>query len=125
MSEPRITGAPFALLENTRDPNAPARRYTRPVGAVLAHSPEEVISALSELESARARGLHACGYIAYEAGYALQGLALPTFPDAVQAQPLLHFQLFENCELLDQADSVAWLASLAGDEACAIHAAEL
>jgi para-aminobenzoate synthetase/4-amino-4-deoxychorismate lyase len=117
MSEARITDAPFALLENTRDPAASARRYTRPVGAVLVHRPEEMAAALSALEAARLKGLHA--------GYALQGLPLPAFPDAAPSQALLHFQLFEDCELLDPAASSAWLVSLAGNEGCAIHAAEL
>lgn len=125
MSEPRITGEIFALLENTRDPAAPARRYNRPVGAVLAHRPEELASALAALEAARTRGLHACGYIAYEAAYALQGLPLPQFPEPRARQPLLHFQLFEQCELLDLEASTAWLATLAGDEACAVHEIEL
>jgi para-aminobenzoate synthetase/4-amino-4-deoxychorismate lyase len=125
MSEPRITGEVFALLENTRDPAAPARRYTRPVGAVLAQRPEELVSALAALEAARARGLHACGYIAYEAGYVLQGLPLPDFPEPQATQPLLHFQLFEHCELLNAETSAAWLKTLAGDEACAVHEIEL
>ncbi|HWT53740.1 MAG TPA: aminodeoxychorismate synthase component I [Rhodocyclaceae bacterium] len=125
MSEPRVTGEVFALLENTRDPAAPARRYTRPVGAVLARHPEELSAALAALESARSKGLHACGYIAYEAGYALQGLPLPDFPEPLPPQPLLHFQLFAQCELLETNAADAWLASLAGEEAAAVHAIEL
>jgi para-aminobenzoate synthetase / 4-amino-4-deoxychorismate lyase len=125
MSESRITGEVFALLENTRDLAAPARRYTESVGAILARRPEELASALAELEAAKRKGLHACGYIAYEAGYALQGLPLPEFPEPVTNQPLLHFQLFGKCELLSPDQSAAWLASLAGDQACAIHDAEL
>ncbi|MDE2598198.1 MAG: aminodeoxychorismate synthase component I [Rhodocyclaceae bacterium] len=125
MSEPRITGAPFALLENTRDPSAPARRYTRPVGAVLAHRPEELAAALAELDAARRKSLHACGYIAYEAGYALQGLPIPAFPDFAPTRPLLHFQLFQSCELIAPGDSAEWLEAQAGEEACAIHDQEL
>ncbi|HWU84562.1 MAG TPA: aminodeoxychorismate synthase component I [Rhodocyclaceae bacterium] len=125
MSEPCITGEVFALLENTREPDAPARRYTRPVGAVLASHPEELPAALAALDSARSRGLHACGYIAYEAGYALNRLPMPAFPPPVPTQPLLHFQLFEQCELLSPPAAIAWLEMLAGDEAAAVHAVEL
>lgn len=125
MSEPRITGEIFALLENTREPDVPARRYTRPVGAVLARQPQELPAALAALEAARHKGLHACGYIAYEAGYALQGLPLPEFPEPLPPQPLLHFQLFAQCELLSPEAAAAWLATLAGDEAAAVYAIEL
>lgn len=126
MSEPRITSDVFALLENTRDPHAPARRYTRPAGTVLATCPEEVARALVMLEEARAKGLHACGYLAYEAAYVLQGLPLPAFPEPQpQTTPLLHFQLFEHCELLSHAASTTWLTTLAGEEACAVHEVEL
>ena len=125
MSEPRITGASFALLENTRDPDAPARRYTSPVGEIIAYSQEKVLPALAELEVARAKGLHACGYLAYEAGYVLQGLPLPKFSEPHPHSPLLHFQLFENCELLSAAQAASWLTTLAGDKASAIHEVEL
>ncbi len=115
----------LALLENTRDPHAPARRYTRPVGAIIAHAPDQVLPALAELDVARSLGLHACGYVSYEAGYTLMGLPLPHFPEApatIAAQPLLHFQLFEECDLLSAAESTAWLKTLAADtDACAIH----
>ena len=125
MSEPRITGEIFALLENTRDPAAPARRYTRPAGAVLARRPEELAPALAALEAARLKGLHACGYIAYEASYALQALPIPEFPEPREAQALLHFQLFEDCELLSPEASTVWLDTLASDEGCAVHDLEL
>ena len=125
MSETRTRGATFALLENTRDPQAPARRYTCPTGAIVARRPEQIPAALAELEAARARGLHACGYLAYEAGYALQGLPLPDFPPAPEALPLLHFHLFEQCELMDSQSAADWLTQMAGDEACAVHKAEL
>ena len=125
MSEASTPHAPFALLENTRDPRAPVRRYTRPVGSIVARHPEQVAPALAQLDAARAKGLHACGYLAYEAGYALQGLALPDFPAPPDALPLLHFHLFEHCELIDAETAAAWLVQMAGSEACAVHAAEL
>lgn len=125
MSDTRTRGATFALLENTRDPQAPARRYTRPSGAIVAHRPEQIAAALAQLEAARARGLYACGYLAYEAGYALQGLPLPDFAPAPDTLPLLHFQLFEQCELLDADRAADWLTQMAGEAACAVHYAEL
>lgn len=122
-------GEVFALLENTRDPTAPARRYTAPVDAIVAHRPEQIPAALRDLEDALRRGHHACGYIAYEAAYALHGLPLPAFPDADRtrpAPPLLHFQLFADCELIDAAAAEAWLSAQAGpDSAAAVHSAGL
>ena len=58
--------APFVLLDDARDGGAAARLYTAPVGTVVAHTPEEVAPALDRLRQARARGLHAAGWIAYE-----------------------------------------------------------
>lgn len=114
----------FALLENTRDPSAPVRRYTTPSGAILARHPDELLPALAQLDATTRAGRHACGYLSYEAGYVLQGLPMPAFPEGIHT-PLLHFQLFEQCELLSAADSTAWLQTLAGDGACAIYATEL
>lgn len=123
MSHSRNGSETFALLENTRDPNAPARRYRNPAGAVIAHTPAEVLAALDAIEAASRKGLHACGYVAYEAGYGLQNLPMPAFASA--GIPLLQFQLYAQCEVLSADETDHWLNDLAGEETCAVHDLEL
>lgn len=124
MSEVNTPHAATALLENTRDPSTPARLYRHPCGEVIARRPADVLPALQALTQHSQSGLHACGYIAYEAGYGLNQLPLPDFfePDTV----LLHFVLFPEVELLDAAATEAWLQSQPGArDAVAIHDLEL
>lgn len=99
MADAMRPDAPFVLLDDARPGGAEARLYTAPVRVVVAHRRDEVASALAALDAARTDGLHAAGYIAYEAGYALEprlaGLSR-TDADA----PLLWFGLFETVEHL-------------------------
>src|SRR3546814_13416177 len=73
---------------------------------LVARSAAEVPDLLSALEAARTRGLHAAGYLAYEAG---KGLA-PAWRGAADAKaaggaPLGWFGLFESVERI-AADAV-------------------
>lgn len=90
--------APFLLFDDARA-GGPARLYRRPVGEVRADRMEEVLPALDALQAAVRDGRHAAGYLAYEAGYALdQALA----GAARQGDgPLLWFGLFEGFEEVD------------------------
>lgn len=97
--------APFVLLDDARPGAGSARLYTAPVRVVVAHRADEVAPALAALDVARAEGLHAAGYIAYEAGHALE----PRLAGLSQADgdaPLLWFGLFEAVEHL-APDAVA------------------
>jgi para-aminobenzoate synthetase/4-amino-4-deoxychorismate lyase len=84
--------APFVLLDDARPGGADACLYRAPVRTIVAHLPDEVRPALAALDAARAEGLHAAGYLAYEAGHALE----PRL-HADTAGPLLWFGLFESC----------------------------
>ena len=98
------TDTPFALLENTRDPNKASYLFQRPVGEVVCYSLEEVASKLVQLDQLRAKGLYLCGYLAYEAAYALADRQ--TFRFKHSNSPLLHFYAFaERQELSAQASS--------------------
>ena len=91
--------APFVLLDDARPGGADARFYTAPVRVVVAYRADEVAPALAALDAARADGLHAAGYIAYEAGHALE----PRIAGLSRADgdaPLLWFGLFETVEQL-------------------------
>ena len=101
------SGAPFVLLDDARVHGAVAARlFANPVETLVAHGAAEIPALLDRLEMARARGLHAAGYLSYEAG---KGLA-PAWRGAAGASdagaPLLAwFGLFERVERID-ADAV-------------------
>ncbi len=87
---------PFVLLDDARDTGAArARLYAAPVEIVEARTVAAVKPALERLRAARNRGLHAVGFIAYEAATAFE----PSIGDLpLGATPLLWFGLFEGFE---------------------------
>ncbi|MGE4322229.1 MAG: aminodeoxychorismate synthase component I [Sphingobium sp.] len=90
------------LFDDAR-PNgaAPARLYRDPVRVIAAWRQEEVQPALDRIADARDAGLHAAGYIAYEAGFAFEDRLRPLAAACEeQAMPLLWFGLFEGCRLI-------------------------
>lgn len=89
---------PFVLLDDARERGAaPARLYVDPGAAIEARSPHEVLPALERLRAARAAGLHAAGWIGYEAGLALEPRLRPRArPASANEPPLLWFALFER-----------------------------
>lgn len=86
----------------------PFRQYRDPVATVAAHRHEEVRSALQQLRESLRAGHHAAGFIAYEAGYALDPALEPHFRRC--DGPLLRFGIFEDVELLDAHERDAVLA---------------
>ena len=100
-----MISAPFVLLDDARDGGAGARLYTDPVEVVVAATREAVLPALARLRGARRRGLHAAGYLTYEAGAALAARAVPVREGD---GPLLWFGLFEGYRTLS-ATAVAEL----------------
>ena len=98
---------PFVLLDDARvEGAAAARLFADPVEVLTAYSAAGVPALLAALEAARARGLHAAGYLTYEAGKALA----PAWRGAVDAEagdaPLGWFGLFHRVRRID-ADKVA------------------
>ncbi|WP_235588067.1 aminodeoxychorismate synthase component I [Sphingopyxis sp. H115] len=99
--------APFVFLDDARaDGAAPARLFRDPVGTLVAKTAGDIPALFESLEAAGARGLHAAGYLAYEAG---KGLA-PAWrgpadnavaDDAVDDRPLGWFGLFDAVERID------------------------
>lgn len=102
--------APFVLLDDARPGGIDARLYRDPVRIVTAHAPDEVRPALAALDAARGEGLHAAGYLAYEAGHALEP-RLGTPPISGQ---LLWFGLFETYATVCASDVPALLPDPAG-----------
>lgn len=88
---------PYVLLDDAR-PGGEARLYRNPVEIVEAWTPAEVPAALDRLRAAH--GLHAAGFLSYEAGRAFE----PRVPDCGPAStPLLWFGLFDRWEPVDPA----------------------
>ena len=89
---------PFVLLDDVRA-GGTAWLYRDPTEIVAAHNPGEVRPCL-----ARLRGRHAAGFIAYEAGYALEPKLAPLAAAPPQSEPpLLWFGLFDRAERVDAA----------------------
>ena len=93
MLSPSLLRGPFVLLDDARAGGAAARLYVDPVRIVTALTVAEVRPALDTIRAAQRGGLHAAGFLSYEAGAAFEAtLAAP-----VQAgMPLLWFGLFER-----------------------------
>jgi len=96
---------PFVLLDDARvEGRRPLMLYRNPVEQIMARTLDEVRPALAKLREGQARGLHAAGYLAYEAGLALEPkLARIDARQGVEDAPLLWFGLFEQAEELDEA----------------------
>lgn len=89
--------APFVLLDDAREgvrdgagDGRLARLYVEPVRIVRADTPEQVAPAFAALRAARAQGLHAAGYLTYDAAAAFE----PVLGAGGGTPPLLWFGLF-------------------------------
>ena len=111
--------APFILLDDARaDGASPARLYANPREAVVARTVDEVLPALKRIDALRGEGLHLAGYLAYEAGLALEPkLAALAAVRTGATGPLVWFGAFESYRELAAEDVPAWLAKQAGGTA--------
>ncbi|MBX3565332.1 MAG: aminodeoxychorismate synthase component I [Sphingomonas sp.] len=91
---------PFVLLDDARPGGAGARLYRDPVGVVRAEGPGDVKAAMAELRAARARGLHAAGYLTYDAGKSFE----PRAEAMTGKAPCLWFGLFDGYETVTPPD---------------------
>jgi para-aminobenzoate synthetase/4-amino-4-deoxychorismate lyase len=108
---------PFVLLDDARAgaSAADALLYEAPEKLFVAHRPEEVEAVLAAAEAARVAGGGAlAGYIAYEAGLALEPRLAPLAAQrAGAAGPLVWLGLFDAPTRIAAADVPAWLADRA------------
>ncbi len=110
---------PFVLLDDARSDGAsPARLYRAPREVVLARRSDEVAASLARIDGLRRDGAHLAGYLAYEAGLALEP-RLAGFARHGAAGPLVWFGVFDGYEELSGAEVASWLA----EHAEADHAA--
>ena len=110
---------PFILLDDARPTEASdARLYRAPLEIVVARHADEVAPALERLDALRGQGHELAGYLAYEAGLALEPKLAPLAPARNGASgPLLWFGAFTGHEVIPAANVPAWLARHASGSA--------
>ena len=102
---------PFVLLDDMRPDGGAARLYRNPAAVIVARQIEEVRPALAEVRAGIARGLHAAGWIAYEAAPAFE----PAIAQAATGEgPFLWLGLFDTVERIDPAALASRLPDPAG-----------
>ena len=109
---------PFVLLDDARASGASdAQLFRDPREIFVARRPEEVAGVLEAAEAARqATGATLAGYLAYEAGLALEEKLMPLAAERTGAGgPLVWLGLFDSCERMPSADVPQWLEANAGD----------
>ncbi len=111
--------APFILLDDARpDGASPARLYQSPREVVLARRVEEVLPALERIAGLSADGLFLAGFLAYEAGLALEPRLAPRAASRCGANgPLVWFGAFESYREIAADEVSAWLAGQASGTA--------
>ena len=105
--------SPFVLLDDARSEGASdAQLFTQPAEIFVARRPEEVAPVLDAADAARqASGQHLAGYIAYEAGLALEDRLCPlSHRRAGAAGPLVWLGLFGPAETIAADAMPDWLA---------------
>lgn len=86
---------PFVLLDDARRDGAPVRLYAHPLEIVRADTVAEVPAVLERLREGTRAGLHAAGFMAYEAAEAFEPAVGPL---PASGGPLAWFGLFERYE---------------------------
>ena len=106
---------PFILLDDARPGGAiAARLYRAPVEVVVARRADQVPAALERVDALRDQGFELAGYIAYEAGLALEKRLEPLADRRSGAMgPLVWFGAFSGYETIAAADVPDWLSAQA------------
>jgi para-aminobenzoate synthetase / 4-amino-4-deoxychorismate lyase len=91
--------APFVLLDDARATGAsPARLYRAPVQAFCATNAAELEQALERARAAQQARYHVAGFLAYEAGFALEAKLADKLADRKLPTPLAWFGVFSGYE---------------------------
>ena len=112
------SGEPFILLDDARSEGAvDAHLFEHPSDIFVARRPEEVVRVLQEAEAARTmHGGTLAGYIAYEAGLAMEPRLMPLAQRRTGGDgPLAWFGLFDRATAIPAAEVPDWLAARAAD----------
>ena len=109
-----MAGRPFILLDDARGEGAvDAHLFENPRQVFVARAPGEVEPVLAEAEAARREsGGTLAGYLAYEAGLALEPRLRPLAAARTGADgPLVWFGLFDAPKPIPAAEVPQWLAN--------------
>ncbi|SEQ22286.1 para-aminobenzoate synthetase / 4-amino-4-deoxychorismate lyase [Devosia sp. YR412] len=101
------------LLHDTLYPHGENLWFSQPRDVLVARNGAGIKAALTQLEAANRAGLHAAGYLAYEAGFAFEERLEPFLP---KDAPLLWLGLYNAPERLSAAEVDQRLAAIAGDK---------
>lgn len=82
----------YAVILCEQGPNGKPALFDGAVETVVAHRADQIAPALARLDAARAAGFWVAGYLAYEAGYALEPKLAHLMPEG--AGPLLAFGVY-------------------------------
>ncbi|WP_379553385.1 aminodeoxychorismate synthase component I [Qipengyuania sp. DGS5-3] len=95
---------------------ADALLYSEPRQIFVAHRPDQVSDVLHAADAAQAEhGAHLAGYIAYEAGLALEERLAPLANPRTGADgPLVWLGLFDEPQVIPASEVSAWLAEQSG-----------
>lgn len=93
---------PFALIEN---PTGHSWLFEQPEAIIRACTPDELPVAFAAMETAKARGRHLVGHVAYEAGFAFEAKLAPLY--RAPPGPLLEFGVFGPPRAFDLASVAA------------------
>ena len=102
---------PFVLLDDARESGAAdALLFENPRQVFVAHRPEQVEQVLADAEDARRAGGELAGYVAYEAGLALEEKLRPRAEArSGGAGPLVWLGVFDAPARISAADVPQWL----------------
>lgn len=104
---------PFVLLDDARVSDgaaADALLYSQPSEIFVAYRPDEVEAVLTAADKARTAGGELAGYIAYEAGLALEAKLMPLAEARSGAMgPLVWLGLFDRPQSIPAGDMPQWL----------------
>ena len=117
MAGPDAPKEPFVLLDDARAEGASdAQLFQNPRAVFVAHRPQDVSRVLAEAEAARIEsGGTLAGYLAYEAGLALEERLMPLAEArSGAAGPLVWFGLFDSVTTIPSAEVPAWLEANGG-----------
>ncbi|MGD9899278.1 MAG: aminodeoxychorismate synthase component I [Calditrichaceae bacterium] len=100
----------FALLEDARNDinSGHGWLFTDPEYRILTCKPDELESALDELDKLRRKGFYLCGYLSYEAGYFLVDKNNFKFKPE-KTHPLINFTAFGKAKQMGRRDVELWL----------------
>jgi para-aminobenzoate synthetase/4-amino-4-deoxychorismate lyase len=115
--------APFVLLDDARASGAAdAQLFENPLEVFVARCADEVASVLAAADAARLeRGGTLAGYLAYEAGLALERRLAPLTAERTGADgPLVWLALFGECTTIPAGEVEDWLGERGGDAPAAI-----